>query len=1007
MKRCLFIDHYFHKKTKSTVFLSNQLSKEFCVDYAYIEKHDDAIIKLESKSEQLSYDLVVCFQLLPNREALNRLCTFKSGLIVPMYDGMLSLNDDIWKEFKDFKVLNFSSNLHRNFVANGFESVYVQYCPPVSQVNNWGSEFSLFFWQRTQTLTIKQVLKLISNSKVNSIHLHLPMDPGHERNKIKFPSKYSVTTSEWFDDKGELKETIQKSAIFFAPRLYEGIGQSFLGAMAMGRCVVAPNLPTANEYIKDGINGLLYNPKEDKQLNLSHIREIQKRAYESVSRMHDKYLEDIKNIGSWALTPRVVRMNILYDASILLNYALPGSGRTGIFFVALNLVRKLHQRNDCRLSFYINSEHVPLLKTVLNDIFGHLDFPIYTEQSELEDCQVYLSPLFAIPEALKQKKWIKKYTILYDCIPILYKKNYGENQPWWFEMFDGMNAEDHYFAISKHTKSDFLKFKSSISEENIKVIPLGADEKFLKTYDKDEIAAVKGKYKIPTDVKYVVSVCSLEPRKNLAMAVTAFIEFVKKNNIQDLVFVLVGQKWEGFSLTVPDLDQYSDKLILTGYVSDEDIPILYQGALFSIFTSKYEGFGLPILESLTCGTPVVVSNNSSMPEVAEEAGVYVDADSKLEHIQAYEKLYKNRELRETLSRVGKEQAKKWSWEGAADVIVSTMLEQEQKEFPKISIVTVVFNLVKAGRIEQFYRCINSVRKQVYPAEIEHIVIDGGSTDGTLDFIKKCYQRGEISSYISEPDQGVYDAMNKGIRKATGKYVAFLNSDDYYHDKEGLYWTVRCLESSKVDYSYGNAKVVNLNTNESSVWHADLANIPYASHYCHQTMFVKTSVLKALGGFDLKYKVSSDSDLCIRIIRDGYKGVYSPYCFVTYFIGEGISSVQREQSCSDHVNSFYEHYGKKSGLKRKDIFALWQCQGVNNLSKNDIERIRNALVEPMWIERFSSLMYGRGKKSLLSRTWKRFKDKLKRVRSRTDKNHSNRKGPLSRLWKAIKVKVLKR
>lgn len=103
--------------------------------------------------------------------------------------------------------------------------------------------------------------------------------------------------------------------------------------------------------------------------------------------------------------------------------------------------------------------------------------------------------------------------------------------------------------------------------------------------------------------------------------------------------------------------------------------------------------------------------------------------------------------------------------------------------PLITIVTITYNLIKAGREQTFRQCVESVHNQTYK-NIEHIIIDGASNDGSLDLIKEYEDKGWIKCY-SEPDKGIFDAMNKGIRLAKGVYVNFLNTDDYFHDINGV------------------------------------------------------------------------------------------------------------------------------------------------------------------------------------------------------------------------------
>ena len=135
------------------------------------------------------------------------------------------------------------------------------------------------------------------------------------------------------------------------------------------------------------------------------------------------------------------------------------------------------------------------------------------------------------------------------------------------------------------------------------------------------------------------------------------------------------------NITIADLDipnkikdKYKDKFILTGYINDEDLPAIYKGAEWFVYTSQYEGFGVPPLEAMSCGCPVIVSNNTSLPEVVGDAGILVDWDSDEQHIKAYEAYYFNEDLRQANSLKSVEQSKKFSWDKCTDEIIKNLLE---------------------------------------------------------------------------------------------------------------------------------------------------------------------------------------------------------------------------------------------------------------------------------------------------------------------------------------------
>ena len=206
------------------------------------------------------------------------------------------------------------------------------------------------------------------------------------------------------------------------------------------------------------------------------------------------------------------------------------------------------------------------------------------------------------------------------------------------------------------------------------------------------------------------------------------------------------------------------------------------------------------------------------------------------------------------------------------------MEQKNESTPLVTVITATYNLIENKRAKFIIQCLGSVHNQHY-SNIEHIVIDGASNDGTLSLLKEYESQGWIKLF-SEPDAGIYDAMNKGILKANGKYISILNSDDFFHDPEGIAISVKLLEENDADYSYADARVLK-KSGRKFQWKGDLSKLLVGEHYCHQTMLVKTEVLRDMGGFDLSYRVSADSDLMIRLYALGYKHQYVPHCFVTY------------------------------------------------------------------------------------------------------------------------------
>lgn len=238
----------------------------------------------------------------------------------------------------------------------------------------------------------------------------------------------------------------------------------------------------------------------------------------------------------------------------------------------------------------------------------------------------------------------------------------------------------------------------------------------------------------------------------------------------------------------------------------------------------------------------------------------------------------------------------------------------QESCPLVTVVTVVYNLVKGGREEVFRQCVESVHAQDYPA-VEHLVIDGASDDGTRELVGEYEKRGWLTC-ISEPDEGIYDAMNKGLARARGKYIAFLNSDDLWHDARGVRLSVRLLELSQADFSYAPTRFIKQDGSFSNYWGALPATFVSNHPFCHQTMFARVERLRQLGGFAKEhFRIAADYDLITKMLLRGAKPVYVPLCFTSFRLG-GFSaddSVVQEEVATVHRN----HYGPLIGEKEAE------------------------------------------------------------------------------------------
>lgn len=224
---------------------------------------------------------------------------------------------------------------------------------------------------------------------------------------------------------------------------------------------------------------------------------------------------------------------------------------------------------------------------------------------------------------------------------------------------------------------------------------------------------------------------------------------------------------------------------------------------------------------------------------------------------------------------------------------------------RVSVITVTFNAIGNGRrvfLEQNFR---SVHRQTLEG-VEHLVIDGGSTDGTVDLLRRYAKKGWIK-YLSEPDEGIYDAMNKGLRMASGKYVAFLNSDDWWYNPVGLAESYAALERVQADFSFAPSYTTTAQGRPFQRVPTCIGSVLFKMPFCHQTMLTRRDRMLELGGFDIaNFHNAADYDLILRLCLQGARFAYVPRNFTAYRDG-GFSVKARAESLAESVKSLQMHY----------------------------------------------------------------------------------------------------
>jgi len=231
------------------------------------------------------------------------------------------------------------------------------------------------------------------------------------------------------------------------------------------------------------------------------------------------------------------------------------------------------------------------------------------------------------------------------------------------------------FTISESSKNDIINHYHVPSERVIVIYP-GIKEVSNSKYKVSSMDELKKNYGISDH--YILFVGTLQPRKNIVRLIEAYA----KVRIKDLQLVIVGKKGWLFEeiLAAPEKFQCADKVKFLDFVSDDDLPSLYKHALCFVLPSLYEGFGLPVLEAMKYGCPVITSNVSSLPEAGGDAALYVDPENVDDIADKIQKVISDKKLRETMMKKGYEQIKKFSWEKAAKQTLTVLKEVAEKKY---------------------------------------------------------------------------------------------------------------------------------------------------------------------------------------------------------------------------------------------------------------------------------------------------------------------------------------
>jgi glycosyltransferase involved in cell wall biosynthesis len=374
-------------------------------------------------------------------------------------------------------------------------------------------------------------------------------------------------------------------------------------------------------------------------------------------------------------------LNIQFDAHVLMDDQKTGIGRTALKLIeGLALAEKRHtyvlnyfamrqvfkkrdyikdllalgcKANECR---WFNSKAYKLL-------YNFIPIPYSLFFGGNADITHFMN--YHVPPGVKGKV----VTMVYDTVYKAYPETMNEKTRHMLDisMKRSCRRADAIVTISEFSKSEIIKYLG-VPSEKVVVMPCGVDFSLYRPdYGENEVQSVKVNFNITGS--YLLYLGTLEPRKNIERLIEAYSS-VRQRVESPPELVIAGRKgWHYGSIfkKTQELGLTND-IIFTGYVDEVDAPVLMKGAIAFVFPSIYEGFGLPPLEAMACGTPVITSNVASLPEVTGDAALLIDPFSVDAIADAIERIINDKNLRAELSQKGIKHASQYSWDNSVKII---------------------------------------------------------------------------------------------------------------------------------------------------------------------------------------------------------------------------------------------------------------------------------------------------------------------------------------------------
>ena len=467
---------------------------------------------------------------------------------------------------------------------------------------------------------------------------------------------------------------------------------------------------------------------------------------------------------------------------------------------------------------------------------------------------------------------------------------------------------DVLFTLSEDAKRTIIG-QYGASADHIEVIPLDVDDEFRRPLNAptNQFSALR----LPKQYFYFPA--NYWPHKNHCNVLKA-LQILHRTH-PEIHLVLTGAPSTGAEVIEKEATALGleSRVRMLGHVPREVVVDLYRHSIALLFATKFEGFGIPLLEAFHCDTPVIASKLGSTLEVAGDAALLVDPLDPASIAASMRELLEDQPLRQALAVKGRARAAAFSWDiaysktkAAFDRITSSTFVRRHvitiKEWPKFGIVTPTYNM--GHYLEE---TIESILSQDYP-HLDYVVMDGGSKDNTVEILKKYPGR---LRWTSEKDKGQGDAVNKGWHATTGDIFTFLNADDTYLPGALASMAKHFRDKPGAGMIYGEAYHVQQDGKIIDRYPTnpfDLETLSEQCYICQPAAFMNHEAFAAAGMINTQLHFALDYELWMRIARLYPVHKVDDYLATSRMYMDNKTLANRRRVYQEILSSVKTHYG---------------------------------------------------------------------------------------------------